>query len=125
MTLRARIKLDESSKIGVYTCMAQGSGANGASATVTMREGGSHHSRPPVPAPAPAPARKCAMQSFRNTWRRVVRIAGYGGSGGHLRIVVPNMAEGDSVQIHCEGAASEDENEIQWYFNNRVSLHHE
>jgi hypothetical protein len=32
------------------------------------------------------------------------------------------MAEGDSVQIQCEGAASDDENRIEWYFNNRVSL---
>ena len=30
------------------------------------------------------------------------------------------MAEGDYVEIQCEGASSEDEGRIQWYFNNQV-----
>lgn len=30
------------------------------------------------------------------------------------------MAEGDYVEIQCEGAAPEDEGRIQWFFNNRV-----
>jgi len=30
------------------------------------------------------------------------------------------MTDGDFVEIHCEGAAQEDESRIQWYFNNRV-----
>ena len=42
------------------------------------------------------------------------------GPGGYLRIVAPDMAEGDYVEIQCEGASPEDEGRIQWFFNNRV-----
>ena len=34
------------------------------------------------------------------------------------------MAEGDYVEIQCEGAAPQDEGRIQWFFNGRVSVHH-
>ncbi len=44
------------------------------------------------------------------------------GGGGYLRIVAPDMAEGDYVEIQCEGASQEDEGRIQWYFNNRVCI---
>jgi hypothetical protein len=44
------------------------------------------------------------------------------GGGGYLRIVAPDMAEGDYVEIQCEGASQEDEARIQWYFNNRVCI---
>jgi hypothetical protein len=40
--------------------------------------------------------------------------------GGYLRIVAPDMTEGDYVEIQCEGATPEDEGRIQWFFNNRV-----
>jgi hypothetical protein len=43
-----------------------------------------------------------------------------GGGSIYLRIVAPDMAEGDYVEIQCEGAAPEDEGRIQWFFNNRV-----
>ena len=33
------------------------------------------------------------------------------------------MQEGDYVEIHCEGAAPEDEGRIEWYFNNKVRIH--
>jgi hypothetical protein len=45
------------------------------------------------------------------------------GAGGYLRIVAPDMAEGDYVEIQCEGASPEDEGRIQWFFNNRVCIH--
>ena len=31
-----------------------------------------------------------------------------------------DMADGDYVEIQCDGASPEDEGRIQWYFNNRV-----
>jgi hypothetical protein len=40
----------------------------------------------------------------------------------YLRIVAPDMTDGDFVEIQCEGAAQEDESRIQWYFNNRVCI---
>ena len=39
-----------------------------------------------------------------------------------LRLVVPDMADGDYVEVQCEGAAPEDEGSIQWYFGDRVRL---
>jgi hypothetical protein len=45
------------------------------------------------------------------------------GGGRYLRIVAPDMTDGDFVEIQCEGAAPEDEGGIQWYFNNRVCIH--
>lgn len=47
-------------------------------------------------------------------------VAGVG--QGYLRIVAPDMVEGDYVEIQCEGAAPQDEARIQWFFNNRVSV---
>lgn len=44
------------------------------------------------------------------------------GGSGYLRIVAPDMAEGDYVEIQCEGAGPEDEGRIQWFFNNRVRM---
>jgi hypothetical protein len=44
-----------------------------------------------------------------------------GGAGGSLRIVAPDMGDGDYVEVQCEGASPEDEGRIQWFFNNRVS----
>jgi hypothetical protein len=41
---------------------------------------------------------------------------------GYLRIVAPEMTEGDYVEIQCEGASAEDESRIEWYFNNRVRI---
>ena len=32
------------------------------------------------------------------------------------------MAEGDYVEIQCEGAGPDDEGRIQWFFNNRVRM---
>jgi hypothetical protein len=45
-----------------------------------------------------------------------------GGGQGYLRIVAPDMTDGDFVAIECEGAAPEDESRIQWFFNNRVCI---
>jgi hypothetical protein len=45
------------------------------------------------------------------------------GGRGYLRIVAPDMAEGDYVEIQCEGASPEDEGRIQWFFNNRVCIY--
>jgi len=50
-------------------------------------------------------------------------LASGGGGRGYLRIVAPDMTEGDYVEILCEGAAPEDEGGIQWYFNNRVCIY--
>jgi hypothetical protein len=33
------------------------------------------------------------------------------------------MAEGDNVEIQCEGTTQEDEERIQWFFNNRVCIY--
>jgi len=49
-------------------------------------------------------------------------LASGGGSRGYLRIVAPDMTEGDYVEINYEGASPEDEGRIQWYFNNRVCI---
>jgi hypothetical protein len=46
------------------------------------------------------------------------------GAGGYLRIVAPDMAEGDYVEIQCEGASQDDEGRIQWFFNNRVRIYY-
>ena len=43
--MKARITLDDASKIGKYTCMAQHGSENSASAVVTMEQGG-HDCRP-------------------------------------------------------------------------------
>ncbi len=32
------------------------------------------------------------------------------------------MAEGEYVEIQCEGATPEDEGRIQWFFNNQVCI---
>jgi hypothetical protein len=45
------------------------------------------------------------------------------GGRGYLRIVAPDMSEGDYVEIHCEGASPEEAGSIQWYFNNKVCIH--
>ena len=42
------------------------------------------------------------------------------GARAYLRIVAPDMRDGDYVEIQCEGAAAEDESRIEWYFNGRV-----
>ena len=40
----------------------------------------------------------------------------------YLRIAAPDMAEGDYVEIQCEGALPDDEPRIQWYFNEKVRI---
>ncbi|UJR25590.1 hypothetical protein I4U23_006934 [Adineta vaga] len=100
--LRSRITLDDPSKIGKYTCMAQDASQNTGSASVTMQEGAGYYPQPTYPGgvvPGPAPS---------------------SGGRGYLRIIAPVMTEGDYVEITCEGAAPEDESSIQWYFNNKV-----
>ncbi|CAF3522929.1 unnamed protein product [Rotaria socialis] len=99
ITLKARITLDDASKIGKYTCMAQDGSGNSGSAVVTMEQGG-HDSHPPPEYPDVVPPPS--------------------GGQGHLRIVAPDMTDGDYVEIQCEGASADDEGRIQWYFNNRV-----
>ena len=53
----------------------------------------------------------------------VMRFSANGGQG-YLRIVAPDMAEGDYVEMQCEGASSDDGGLIQWFFNNRVCIHY-
>jgi len=97
VTSRARITLDDPTKIGTYTCMAQDASGNSGSAVLTMQEG---YAGPVYPGP-PSPS------------------GGYSGQGS-LRIVAPDMTEGDYVEIQCEGASPDDESRIQWFFNNRL-----
>ena len=40
----------------------------------------------------------------------------------YLRIAAPDMAEGDYVEIQCEGASPDDESRIQWYYNEKVRI---
>jgi hypothetical protein len=42
---------------------------------------------------------------------------------GYLRIVAPDMTDGDYVEIHCEGATPEEDGSIQWFFNNQVCIY--
>lgn len=52
VSLRARIRIDDRSKIGKYTCMAQDAAGNSGSAILTMQEGnGPYIPYPPQPAP--------------------------------------------------------------------------
>jgi len=53
VSLRARITIDDSSKIGKYTCMAQDSAGNSGSAILTMQEGGGYYPQPVYPGFAP------------------------------------------------------------------------
>ncbi|UJR19172.1 hypothetical protein I4U23_022302 [Adineta vaga] len=99
---RARITLDDPSKIGKYTCMAQNAHGSSGSALLTMHEETDYHY--PYQRPGSTP--------------EVYRPA------QNLRIVSPDVADGDYVEIQCEDAAPEDEGKIQWYFNNRL-LHDE
>ncbi len=48
VSLRARITIDDPSKIGKYTCMAQDAAGNSGSAILTMQESG-YQPRPPFP----------------------------------------------------------------------------
>lgn len=60
VSLRARITIDEPSKIGKYTCMAQDAAGNSGSAMFTMQESGSgYYPRPGYHPTGPVPARKC------------------------------------------------------------------
>ncbi|UJR23322.1 hypothetical protein I4U23_026336 [Adineta vaga] len=98
VALRARITIDDTSKIGKYTCMAQDAVGNSGSAILTMQEG-RYVPSPDGPGRAPTP----------------------GAAGrGYLRIIAPDMADGDYVEIQCDGALPEDEGGIQWFFNNRL-----
>ncbi|CAF4183766.1 unnamed protein product [Rotaria sp. Silwood2] len=105
VSLKARITIDDPSKIGKYTCMAQDTAGNSGAAILTMEEGRYYPPvvYPPVVYPPVYPP-----------------ITPGGGGQGYLRIVAPDMAEGDYIEIQCEGAAPEDEGRIQWFFNNRL-----
>ena len=59
VSLRARITLDDPSKIGKYTCMAQDNSGNSGSATLTMEETGGRYQPPVYPGYQPSqPQRK-------------------------------------------------------------------
>ena len=129
VSLRSRITIDDRSKIGKYTCMAHDEQGNSGSAVLTMQESAGYNPQPvypgpsypeygPGPAPAPAPARKLDKQG--NIVSRIKWDFLASGGQGYLRIVAPDMTEGDYVEIQCEGAAPEDEGRIQWYFKNQV-----
>jgi len=123
VSLRARITIDDPSKIGKYTCMAQDAAGNTGSAILTMQEGISYQPTYPPTYPGLVPRRK-----FKNKKKEIfILVSLYflasGGDRGYLRIIAPDMAEGDYVEIQCEGAAPEDEGRIQWFFNNRVCIY--
>ena len=59
VSLTARITLDDASKIGKYTCMAQDTAGNSGSAVLTMQEGGGYYPQPVYPGVIPVPGRKC------------------------------------------------------------------
>ncbi|CAF4524399.1 unnamed protein product [Rotaria socialis] len=99
VSLKARITLDDPSKIGKYTCMAQDTYGNSGAAILTMEESRYTYPIPVYPPVAPDQS---------------------GGGQGYLRIVAPDMVEGDYIEIQCEGATPEDEGRIQWFFNNRL-----
>ncbi|CAF0982097.1 unnamed protein product [Adineta ricciae] len=101
-TLRSRITLDDPSKIGKYTCMAQDGAGNSDSAVLTMEEESRYYPQP-EPQPAYPDMRPPVYQNFQ-----------------YLRIAAPDMAEGDYVEIQCEGALPDDEPRIQWYFNEKL-----
>jgi hypothetical protein len=118
VSLKARITIDQPNKIGKYSCTAQDAAGNSGSAILTMQEGGPY--RPPSRYPDVGPGRKFKIEKIC-AYR--IEICWYflaSGGRGYLRIVAPDMAEGDYVEIQCEGAAPEDEGRIQWFFNNRV-----
>ncbi|CAF1607632.1 unnamed protein product [Rotaria magnacalcarata] len=98
VSLKARITLDDPSKIGKYTCMAQDTYGNSGAAILTMEESRYTYPIPVYPPVVPRPS----------------------GGQEYLRIVAPDMAEGDYIEIQCEGATPEDEGRIQWFFNNRL-----
>jgi hypothetical protein len=60
VSLRARITIDDPSKIGKYTCMAQDAAGNSGSAILTMQEGYAYpgYPQPGYPQPGYGPARK-------------------------------------------------------------------
>ncbi|CAF0890629.1 unnamed protein product, partial [Didymodactylos carnosus] len=98
VTLTSRITFNDPSKIGKYTCSAQDPSGNYGQAPLTIQLGGQpDYYRPVRPdvGPAPVPGSR------------------------YLRIVTPAMAEGDYVEIRCEGASEEDAGYVQWYFNGR------
>ena len=49
VSLRSRITIDDPSKIGKYTCLAQDAAGNSGSAILTMQEGRPYY--PPTPYP--------------------------------------------------------------------------
>lgn len=49
VSLRSRITIDDRSKIGKYTCMAQDAAGNSGSAILTMQEGRSYYPQPTYP----------------------------------------------------------------------------
>lgn len=57
VSLRSRITIDDRSKIGKYTCMAQDAAGNSGSAILTMQEGRPYYPQPPVYPPI-SPGRK-------------------------------------------------------------------
>jgi len=81
--------------------------------------GGGYYPQPVYPGPP------FARKSNKDIWFALefILLASGGGSRGYLRIVAPDMTEGDYVEIQCEGASSEEEGNIQWYYNNRVCIH--
>ncbi|CAF4308597.1 unnamed protein product, partial [Adineta steineri] len=101
ITLTSHITLDDPSKFGTYTCMAQTNTGKSASAELTLQEGSGS-----IP---PSVHQEEALPVPRSN-----------GARGQLRLIVPDMSEGDNVDIQCEGATREDENRIQWYFNNHL-----
>lgn len=66
VTLKARIRLDDASKIGKYSCTAHDAAGNSGSGEVTMQVGGGgQHFVPVVPVhPGHTPPRKLNKKNF-------------------------------------------------------------
>ena len=110
MFFSARITIDDRSKIGTYTCLAQNGNENSDSALLTMQE--VDHQQ--------YPDQGQEQERYQHYHQTPTNTPDHGLQ--HLRLVVPDMADGDYVEVQCEGAAPEDEGSIQWYFSNRVRL---
>jgi hypothetical protein len=63
VSLKARITIDDTSKIGKYTCMAQDAAGNSGSAILTMQESSGYY--PPPVYPGTAPGRKFEKKKER------------------------------------------------------------
>ncbi|UJR34734.1 hypothetical protein I4U23_027511 [Adineta vaga] len=99
ITLISRITLDDPSKIGEYICVAEDYMYLYESAIVLLYEESDYIS-----------------QTDDSHTDNLELTSNH--SHTYLHIVTTHMIDGDFVEIQCQGAAQEDYEHIQWYFNN-------